>query len=154
MQLLPRYAIFKHTPCNLRGTITFLEVIRIRFATWYFWYNSCSSGSGEQEQVQVAHASSNPSYLFLLPRHKHSQTMHTYSTIQAQLHKSMYYNVKHTYIETYFLGTFKNAQHAFRAYLHSMDSGIGWGNKLNVVCGTNNIILNLYYILQLYKKIN
>ena len=33
-----------------------------------------------------------------------------------------------------------------------MDSGIGWGNKLNVVCGTNNIILNLYYILQLQKN--
>jgi hypothetical protein len=77
---------------------------------------------------------------FCLVTNIHKQ-MHTYSTIQAQLHKSMYYNVKHTYIETYFLGTFKNAQHAFRAYLHSIDSGIGWGNKLNVVCGTNNIIL-------------
>ena len=68
----------------------------------------------------------------------------------------MYYNVKYTYyIETYFLGTFKNAQHAFRAYLHSIDSGIGWGNKLNVVCGTNNIILNLYYThITINKKIN
>ena len=39
---------------------------------------------------------------FCLVTNIHKQ-MHTYSTIQAQLHKSMYYNVKHTLRHTFWV---------------------------------------------------